>query len=163
MFPQYCRNADVPPPRRSTTPFAAFFNFMISPGDTFWAAASSGTGKYPEISLKFASLQECSTWRQQKNHPCSKLQQQLSHVSRQCWRCCWSLFIVGIQISQNHGASLGRLVLVFIKTVFQNPSHLLYAFSRWFLVRLQFFQHIVHYVVLDLLLFGWIELFSPFQ
>ena len=147
----------------STTPHAAFFNFMISPGDTFRAAVSSGTGNTPR---SLASLQECSTdvsLGGRETHPCCKLQKQLSGVIRHSWRCCWSLFRVGIQISQNHNASLGRLVRVFIKSVFQNPSHLQYAFSRWFLMRLQFFQHIVHLKVLGILLFGWVELFSLFR
>ena len=43
------------------------------------------------------------------------------------------------------------------------PVASLISFLSGFLVRLQFFQHIVHYVVLDLLLFGWVELFSLFQ
>ena len=49
------------------------------------------------------------------------------------------------------------------KTVLQKPSHPQHAFSWWSFLRLQFFQHIVHHIVLDLFLFGWVELFSLFQ
>ena len=80
-----------------------------------------------------------------------------------CFLSSWSVFIVWIKITQNYNASLGSLVLLFVKGILQNPSHPQYTLPWWFLVRLKFLQHTVHHVVLDLLLFGWIKMFSVFQ
>ena len=59
---------------------------------------------------------------------------------------------------QNNNATLGSLILIFVKDGTPEPIAssicFLFVVSR----AVPVFQHIVHSVVLDLLLYGWIEL-----
>ena len=140
----------------STCPQAAFFSFMSYPGAMLRAAASSSTGSTQRSRW---SLGSC------RNAPLTS--PSMTRIATITVWCFWSWLerlLVGSR-DQNQGIPMSRCELW--ETCPRShkdgtPESIAYTVCSLLVILhvAPVFQHVIHYIVLDLLLFGWIELFS---